>query len=74
MTMGRALPCTTAILGKEFAYLPSLFSLCSSDIFPEKELLEAGINPLAATGRARLNFPKKFCGFWLAGLCWFSSF
>lgn len=62
-------------IGKGFACLPSLFSLRSSfDVFSERGLLEAGINPLPAAGRVRLNFPKRLCGFWLAGPCWFSSF
>lgn len=62
-------------VGKGFTYLPSLFSLCSwFGICPERGPLEAGINPLPAAGSARLNFPKRFCGFWLTGPCWFSSF
>lgn len=70
--MAPAPPCHHS--GEGFPYLPSLFSHCISLDISLGGLLEAGINLLPAAGRACLNFPTRFCGFWLADLCWFSSF
>lgn len=72
--MGPAPPCTTTTLGRDFLIYPPYFPVVSHLIFPWGGLLQAGINPLPAAGRACLNFPTRVCGFWLAGLCWFSSF